>query len=513
MARASEPLDDYRHGRLVVEELSPDCVEVFYIPSKEKLEQSGLSQDEGPSHRVRLLKIDGQRQCIAIFPVKTLAHRDDFLQPKYDQIKSITLADANLVYFPDIGEGSSDSDGAFLSPSFGPTKPMRPGQENLDSLKVVPSTNEEVMKVLEGLPPGFTKDYDYGLGLAKPYRFLVNAVEELSDCTEIVISNEFETGINQEKKIFYISFDDFEMARRSMDKITSLSRKAAVSVKQGTVYNFLAERVGRQEIPITVGRHPLRKKLTSVAQGEEHLSDDEQVAVLDVMVKNVKSMAETKPEKLVKLQSDIELATLDNLIARFEKMIKKKLPEHDWQRFLNENPFILSLAFGYPIIKVQDQASVGGRKITGSGDKIADFLVKNSMSNNTAIIEIKKPQTELLNKKPLRSGVYTPSSDLSGSINQVLNQKYKFEGEIKNIKVNSKIYDIETYAVHCCLIIGKMPSDEGRQKSFELCRRNSKNVEIITFDELLKKLKELSTVLNPEKTKPPPQDERFEAPF
>ena len=180
-------------------------------------------------------------------------------------------------------------------------------------------------------------------------------------------------------------------------------------------------------------------------------------------------------------------------------MVNKNFPEADWQRFLNENPFILSLAFGYPIIKVQDQASVGGRKISGSGEKITDFLVKNSMTNNTAIIEIKKPQTELLNKKPFRSGVYTPSSDLSGSINQVLDQKYRFEREIAQIKENSRIYDIETYSVHCCLIIGKMPSDEDQQKSFELYRRNSKDVEIVTFDELLNKLKGTFDFLEPRK--------------
>ena len=362
------------------------------------------------------------------------------------------------------------------------------------------------------MPPAFTKDYDYGLGLANPYRFIVNAIEKLSDCTEIVISEQA-TGINQEEKIFYISFDDFEMARKTLNNITNLNRKAAESVKDGEVYNFFAEKIGQPEIPIAVGRQPLRKLFTAVGQGEEPLSDGEQAAVLDVMEKNVKTIAETQPEKLVKLQNDIELATLDNLIMRYEEMINKNFPEADWQRFLNENPFILSLAFGYPIIKVQNQASVGGRKISGSGEKITDFLVKNSMTNNTAIIEIKRPQTELLNKKPFRHGVYTPSSELSGSISQVLDQKYLFERAISQFKENSRIHDIETYSVHCCLIIGKMPSDEDQQKSFELFRRNSKDVEIVTFDELLKKLKELSVFLNPEKTEPSIQDESIDLPF
>ena len=100
-----------------------------------------------------------------------------------------------------------------------------------------------------------------------------------------------------------------------------------------------------------------------MAQGEEPLSDDEQAVVLGVFEKNVRSFAETKPEKLSKLQEDIELVTLETLIARYEEMITKKFNEDRWQNFLNENPFIMGLAFGYPIIKVQDQASVGGRKI------------------------------------------------------------------------------------------------------------------------------------------------------
>ena len=58
-----------------------------------------------------------------------------------------------------------------------------------------------------------------------------------------------------------------------------------------------------------------------------------------------------------------------------------------------------------------------------------------------------------------------------------------------------------------------MPSDKDQQKSFEFCRRNSKNVEIVTFDELLKKLKELSAFLNPEKTELSIPDESIDLPF
>ncbi|MCY3765501.1 MAG: DUF4263 domain-containing protein [Gemmatimonadetes bacterium] len=102
-----------------------------------------------------------------------------------------------------------------------------------------------------------------------------------------------------------------------------------------------------------------------------------------------------------------------------------------------------------------------------------------------------------------REGVYTPSTKLSGSIMQALDQKYRFEREIAQFKENSKIRDIETYSVHCCLIIGKMPLGDEQQKSFEHFRRNSKNVDVITFDELLEKLKQLLGFLDPVHAEPP----------
>lgn len=52
MARIKQPFDEYRHGSLIVEELSAHCVEVFYIPSKEKFEQSELTPDTGASRQI-----------------------------------------------------------------------------------------------------------------------------------------------------------------------------------------------------------------------------------------------------------------------------------------------------------------------------------------------------------------------------------------------------------------------------------------------------------------------------
>ena len=434
------------------------------------------------------------------------------MKPKYRQVEHITLEGSNIVYLPDGSNSTSDSHGIFMSPFFGQTEPLEEDID-LESVPVVPSTQEEVMAILEGLPSGFTKDYEYGLGFAKPYRFIINAVEKLTQCTGIVISRNIETQINETENVFHISFHDFEAARKSINTNMTRNQMDTRSLNESLTYNLLAKRIGRPQKPTKVGRHWLQRQLTNASESQEPLSKNEEELILNVITKNVKSIAETKAEKLAKLQDDIELVKLDTLILRYEEMLTKGNQESRWQRFLNENSFVLSLVFGYPIIKVQEQASVGGRKLSGRGDKIADFVVKNTMTKNVAIIEIKTPKVKLLNQTTYREGVYTPSKELSGAINQALDQKHHLEGEIVQIKGGSEIHDIESYSIHCGLIIGRMPPETDQIRSFELFRGNSKNVEIITFDELLEKIKELREFLSPREIEQKIQLEENELPF
>lgn len=458
--RQHDPVHD---GTLEVEEVHPNFVEVYFVPPERSLVEAGLDPNKASSYRTKLLEINGQHQFLTIHPISTFGDRSDFLKPKYGQIERITLDDTDIIS----GVGWDAT-----------------------------STPEDVRDVLENLPSTFTKDYAYGLGIAKPYRFIIDAVEALSDCTEIVITGKHATGPDPDGDgIFYISTQDFEQARFELNKIDRHAQSAVRAVKWTAAHNILAERLGVSKQDPKAGRHPYRKLFTAVAEGKQELSEEDQNAVIGALTSHAADIAENQPEKLAKLRGDIELVTLEALITRYEEMLGKNLAEGRWQDFFNENPFILNMAFGYPVIKVRDQASVGGRKLSGNGEKITDFLVKNSLTNNTAIFEIKTPQTPILNKTPFRDGVYTPSADLSGSINQALDQKYQFQKQIAQIKDNSRLYDIESYAVHCCLVIGKTPDGDDRKKSFELFRRNSKDVEIVTFDELLEKLKQLSAFL------------------
>ncbi len=453
-------LSDEVNGKLIIEENFPNCVDVFYIPPDEKLAIAGLDPNEAEKYKTLILTISGQDDYVEIFPINTNPKYDTFLKPKYNQIKSIVL------------EGFEYGN--------------------------APETEHEVMSILEELPSGFIKDYDYGLGLQKDYRFIIHAVEEVEGIHNIVISDEAGTEILKKEGICTINVKVYDKIRREINKVTNRAQASARKVKSITSHNLLSYFLNDSDYPqktLSVESDTLHKLIAKDSEDRD-LSKADQKEAIELITKNTKVISREQPESLVKLRNDIELVTLEKLIEKYEEMLSKKLKEDRWQNLFNENPFILGLAFGYPIIKIQGHASIGGRKFSGEGDKITDFLVKNNITNNAAIFEIKTPQTSLFNKTKYRESVYVSSSHFSGAINQLLDQQYKFQKEIAAIKENSRMTNLETYSVHGVLVIGKTPADLDQQKSFELFRGNSKEISIITFDELLEKLKQLHLFLS-----------------
>jgi hypothetical protein len=449
-------------GSLLIEEVHPGYNEVYFVPPDAILMEAGLDPAMAESYKKLILEVNGQDDFITIHPINTLATSSYFLDAKYSSLSSITLAGLDFGYA---------------------------------------ETSDEVKELLGGLPTCFVKDYNYGLGFAKDYRFIVQALEGL-EIKELVISKTEATAINEKTAVCTIKYSEFNEIRKIIDRITRDARTASSEVKRVSAHNGLAfflrdEKKYPQRTTHMkdsgVGR--LIVKASSVLKTPT--SKDEQNKAIETVRNNKTKLAQDQPQELIKLRNDIELVTLEQLIHKFENMLGKKLPERRWQQLFSDNPFILNLAFGYPILKIQGQASVGGRKLSGSGEKITDFLVKNGISNNAALFEIKTPQTKILNiGKPYREGIYAPSSDFTGAINQLLDQKYQFQKQVIALKDASRLYDLESYTVQGVLIIGTMPIHSDEQKSFELFRGNSKDISVYTFDELLKKLELLRSFLS-----------------
>ncbi|MDP3467072.1 MAG: DUF4263 domain-containing protein [Daejeonella sp.] len=190
-------------------------------------------------------------------------------------------------------------------------------------------------------------------------------------------------------------------------------------------------------------------------------------------------------------KEQINKVYIEDIILKFEKLISSsKDNEKQWQVFFEKNSWILSHLFPYEVILREKEAYVGGKTIGNDNGRIIDFLFQNGFNDNYALLETKTHKKELLKKQVYRKpSVFSMSDELSGGISQCLDQKDTF---LKHYGKENPSFDPK-----CILIIGMKSSLNIEQKHcFELLRSSQKNIEIVTFDEILMKLKGLIKVLN-----------------
>ena len=171
--------------------------------------------------------------------------------------------------------------------------------------------------------------------------------------------------------------------------------------------------------------------------------------------------------------------------------------EKKWQKYLKDNAWIFSSIFAQPVILYQDEAYAGGKSIDNKNGKYTDFLIKNSLSDNVAFFEIKTHKTKLLEDKAYRGNdVFSTKKELAGCINQVLNQRDRFQKSYAILKMESE-EEFESFNSACFVLVGSLEDLNKKQKySFELFRSNNRDVEIITFDEIRKKIEILRSLIS-----------------
>jgi hypothetical protein len=210
-------------------------------------------------------------------------------------------------------------------------------------------------------------------------------------------------------------------------------------------------------------------------------------AVLDVIPpQTIKTTA-----NFINSRDQINKVYIEEIISGFEKLLAvQKMNEKQWQLFFEKNAWILSHLFPYEVILRQKEAYVGGKTIENENGRVIDFLFQNGFKDNYALVEIKTHKQELLKKSAYRKpAAFAMSDDLSGGIAQCLDQKDTYMKEF------ARLYP--SFDPKCIFIIGqKSDLTEHQKNCFELLRSSQKNVEIVTFDEILMKLKGLKNVLS-----------------
>ena len=171
--------------------------------------------------------------------------------------------------------------------------------------------------------------------------------------------------------------------------------------------------------------------------------------------------------------------------------------EESWQEKLTEYSFVFSQVFSTPVVVFGSKAYVGGKSLERTGGKEPDFLLKNEVTSHVLIVEIKTPETPLLGSSPYRSpDVYAVSRDVCGAVGQIGRYKDEF------LENYSKLYRqaSEKFLLadpRCLVVLGNSASLDSNPKkdSFEYFRRGLRGTEIITFNELFRKVEVLLDLL------------------
>lgn len=189
-------------------------------------------------------------------------------------------------------------------------------------------------------------------------------------------------------------------------------------------------------------------------------------------------------------------------LEQFGEMLGNEgLRESDWQDFFERNPWIFGYGLSYVFTTGLDgealQQTIRGSSLFQHGKRPDGVLKTRARISALCLVEIKKHSTGLLKPSSYRPGTWVPSAELSGAVAQAQENVRVALDEIghhhRRTDSSGAPTGEELLAVQprSFLIVGSLAEFETergpnieRYRSFEDYRRNLRQPEIITFDEL-----------------------------
>ena len=211
----------------------------------------------------------------------------------------------------------------------------------------------------------------------------------------------------------------------------------------------------------------------------------------------LKKICNTKPSN-ANLQ--IEYAQFKSVLSQLNEMLSSSvtIAEPKWQNQIKDIVCLLYPKYIY-----------SSREIEFSGidayKKKPDFILVDS-NGYIDILEIKKPDVQLLTEQASYRHNYIPVRELAGAVQQI--EKYIFclnsldtskQRVIEKLKSDPVLKDIDVEIVNPqgMLILGRSNDFNSQQKrDFELIKRQYKNIaDIMTYDDLLHRLQNIISSL------------------
>ncbi|MFH0894303.1 MAG: Shedu immune nuclease family protein [Bacteroidota bacterium] len=340
--------------------------------------------------------------------------------------------------------------------------------------------SEITIEGFKKLPPEFAeKGYIKGNALYYLDKKLANRKIQ-----KVTISKPRETSYSLKEVV--INYEDFEKFKMRLSRITYESKIEKSKYADEFFYDtFPKEYIADNES----SRSRYLKIINNIDSDIIQHFDKQALTKFEDFYEELISTKYSTANKKVKLVSrtkiKIDKLAVDNVIAEFEKLLKAATSEADWGKFLQKNLFLIDSKY----IK-----SIPQLNVVLAGSRLVDFGLVD-YQGHLDIFEIKKPTTNLLAATQDRGNFYW-HTDMVKTLTQAEKYLYQAEGKRDTLEkdiLREKEISVKVIKPRAFVLIGQTSQlkTSKQQEDFRILRNSLRNVEIVLFDELLDRLKNL----------------------
>jgi len=344
------------------------------------------------------------------------------------------------------------------------------------------TVNKVTLEGFENLPPEFSKAgyIKGGLMYYLPKKLGENKI------TDFIISKTDKSRIRKIKSgnKLVLNYLDFSYLKA---QLTSISNEAKQE-RSITVDKFFYQTYPRRYKKKFLSKKSMAKKAIRNLSPEiiEDISSEDVSHILDFIETLLKSKYKSEIHKR-KLFSTAKIRiddiAISEIIKKFDQMLKEDPSENKWGSFLKRNLYLIDSKYVHALPELN---------VVLANTRKADFGLIDS-HGYLDIFEIKKPTTKILSSRTDRGNYYW-SKEATMAIVQA--EKYLYHAERKapsltediDVQRNKKVQVIKPRAF---VILGstKELDERNKQQDFRILRMSLKNIEIVLYDELLKRIK------------------------
>lgn len=349
------------------------------------------------------------------------------------------------------------------------------------------------------IPVGMVKSPFYGYGFTKTLGPFARYINDNFEFKEVVIEKDGLTKIDSSKRILHLNEQSLKKLNTAFSTVFAKNSAEVQVVLERVVYDLFPNKVKEPEAKYI--KNALSQSLATWGNSINEFSEQDKEAIAQLFDALSEETDFLTTDSLKSTKEIVDVRLIEKALSEFEGLYSQSTNtnalEKKWQSYLKDNAWIFSSVFAQPVILYQDEAYAGGKSIDNKNGKYTDFLIKNSLSDNVAFFEIKTHKTKLLEDKAYRGNdVFSTTKELAGCVNQVLNQRDKFQKSYAVLKMESE-EEFESCNSECFVLVGSLEGLSKKQRySFELFRSNNRDVEIITFDEIRKKIEMLRWLIS-----------------